>query len=124
MVEKAFEALLVSLNLNPLDPKAHPKPDFIGSEVHVCGDSPMTHISVTVEGVSRSSPNYYPMLVRWSTLDNWDHAFGSASLLALRLSDIIVINNLAFAMMKATPQVCPSLLHFGSILFTDVKQRL
>jgi hypothetical protein len=44
--------------------KAHPKQDFICSEVRVRdSDIPMTHIAVPIEGVSRSSPKYYPMFV-------------------------------------------------------------
>jgi hypothetical protein len=52
------------LSPNPilLDRKAHPKSDFIGSEVRVRDDHiPTTHITVAVEGVRRSSPDYYPV---------------------------------------------------------------
>jgi Peptidase M16 inactive domain len=51
---------------NPLGPtgKAHPKQDFICSEVRIRdGDIPTTHIAVPIKGVSRSSPEYYPMFV-------------------------------------------------------------
>ena len=33
----------ISLNLDLLGPKAHPKPNFISSEVHACDDFPTTH---------------------------------------------------------------------------------
>jgi mitochondrial-processing peptidase subunit beta len=49
--EKAFGTLPVSPNPIPLDRKAHPKSDFIGSEVRVHDDIPTTHIAVAVEGV-------------------------------------------------------------------------
>jgi processing peptidase subunit beta len=63
-VEKAFGTLPVSLNPNPLGHEAHPKPDFIGLEVHKSDDDiPMTHIAVAIEGISQSLPNYYPMLI-------------------------------------------------------------
>ncbi|KAN0118512.1 hypothetical protein V8E52_005242 [Russula decolorans] len=67
MAEKAFGTLPVSPKPNLLGPKAHPKQDFIGSEVRVRDDNiPTTPIAVAVEGVSWSSPDYYPMLVMQS----------------------------------------------------------
>jgi hypothetical protein len=45
-----------------------------------------------------------------------DRAIGSASLLSSHLLDIIVKHNLVFALKKGTPQVCPSVLHPGSLL--------
>ncbi|KAF8490439.1 Metalloenzyme, LuxS/M16 peptidase-like protein, partial [Russula emetica] len=45
--EKAFGTLPVSPNPIPLGCKAHPKPDFIGSEVRIQDDNiPTTHIAV------------------------------------------------------------------------------
>ena len=75
----------ISLNLNLLGPKAHPKPDFIGSEVHTRDDFPTTHIALTVGGASWSSPNYYPRLVMHSILGNWGGALSSALLLSIPL---------------------------------------
>ena len=99
--EKAFGTLPVSPNPIPLGRKAHPKPDFIGSEVRVRDDDiPTTHIAVAVEGVSWSSPDYYPMLVMQSIFGNWDRALGSASLLSSRLSEIIAKHNLANSYMS------------------------
>ena len=76
----------ISLNLNPLGPKAHPKPDFIGSEVHARDGFPTTHIALTVEGTSWSSLNYYPRLVMHSILGNRGGALSSAFSSALLLS--------------------------------------
>ena len=58
------------------------------------------HIAVAVEGVSWSSPDFYPMLVTQSIFSNWDHALGYASLLSPRLSDIIMKLNLANSYMS------------------------
>ncbi|KAF8260981.1 Metalloenzyme, LuxS/M16 peptidase-like protein [Lactarius quietus] len=99
--EKSFGTLPVSTNPIPLGRKAHPKPDFIGSEVRIRDDNiPTAHIAVAVEGVSWSSPDYYPMLVMQSIFGNWDRALGSASLLSSRLSDIIAKHNLANSYMS------------------------
>jgi processing peptidase subunit beta len=77
------------------------KPDFVGSEVRVRDDDiPTAHIAVAVEGVSWSSPDYYPMLVMQSIFGNWDRALGSASLLSSHLSDTIAKHNLANSYMS------------------------
>ncbi|KAI0298137.1 Metalloenzyme, LuxS/M16 peptidase-like protein [Multifurca ochricompacta] len=77
------------------------QPNFIGSEVRIRDDDiPTAHIAVAIEGVSWSSPDYYPMLVMQSVFGNWDRALGSASLLSSRLSDIIAKHNLANSYMS------------------------
>jgi len=49
--EKEFRTLPILPNPIPLSCKAHPKPDFAGSEVRVHdNDIPMAHIAVVVEG--------------------------------------------------------------------------
>jgi processing peptidase subunit beta len=99
--EKAFGTIPVSPNPIPLGRKAHSKPDFVGSEVRIRDDDITTaHIAVAVEGVSWSSPDYYPMLVMQSIFGNWDRALGSASLLSSRLSDVIAKHNLANSYMS------------------------
>ncbi|KAH9165519.1 Metalloenzyme, LuxS/M16 peptidase-like protein [Lactarius sanguifluus] len=71
--EKSFGTLPVSANPIPLGRNSHPKPDFVGSEVRIRDDDiPTAHIAVAVEGVSWSSPDYYPMLVMQSIFGNWD----------------------------------------------------
>ncbi|KAI0049401.1 hypothetical protein FA95DRAFT_1556875 [Auriscalpium vulgare] len=99
--EKSFGSLPVSPNPIPLGRQAHPKTKFIGSEVRIRDDDiPTAHVAIAVEGVSWSSPDYYPMLVMQSIFGNWDRALGSASLLSSRLSDIISQNNLANSYMS------------------------
>ncbi|KAI0299489.1 Metalloenzyme, LuxS/M16 peptidase-like protein [Russula brevipes] len=110
--EKAFGTIPVSPNPIPLGRKAHPKPDFVGSEVRVRDDDiPTAHIAVAVEGVSWSSPDYYPMLVMQSIFGNWDRALGSASLLSSRLSDVIAKHNLANSYIENLGNL-DDLMHF------------
>ena len=58
--EKEFRTLPISSNPTPISHKAHPKPDFVGSEVHVHDDDIPNfrwHISlIVVKGVTWSSP--------------------------------------------------------------------
>ena len=99
----------ISLNLNPLSPKAHPKPHFIGSEVHARDGFPTTHIALTVEGASWSSPNYYPRLVISSS---W--AIGAAH--SVLHCSCLFPCYLSRLVKEATPQVRSSLLHPGPLL--------
>ncbi len=99
--EKHFSSLPVSANPIPLGRLAHPKTQFIGSEVRIRDDtSPTAHIAIAVEGVGWSSPDYYPMLVMQSIMGNWDRSLGAASLMSSQLSHIISSNNLANSFMS------------------------
>lgn len=101
LAEKHFSALPVSSNPIPLGRQAHPKTQFVGSEVRIRDDTlPTAHIAVAVEGVGWSSPDYYPMLVMQSIFGNWDRSLGSSSLMSSRLSNIISSNNLANSFMS------------------------
>ena len=101
LAEKHFSTLPVSPNPIPLGRQAHGKSDFVGSEVRVRDDTMDTaHIAIAVEGVSWSSPDYFPMLVMQSIFGNWDRALGSSPLLSSRLSHIVSSNNLANSFMS------------------------
>ncbi|CAL1713564.1 unnamed protein product [Somion occarium] len=101
LAEKHFSTLPVSPNPIPLGRLAHPKTQFVGSEVRIRDDTlPTAHIAVAVEGVGWSSPDYFPMLVMQSIFGNWDRSLGSASLMSSRLSHIISSNNLANSFMS------------------------
>ncbi|GBE85172.1 Mitochondrial-processing peptidase subunit beta [Sparassis crispa] len=101
LAEKHFSSLPVSVNPIPLGRLAHPKTNFVGSEVRVRDDElPTAHLAIAVEGVSWSSPDYYPMLVMQSIFGNWDRSLGSAGLMSSRLSHIISSNNLANSFMS------------------------
>ena len=58
--EKEFRTLPVSPNPTPLSCKAHPKPDFVGLEVHVHDNDILNfrwHILlIVIKGVTWSSP--------------------------------------------------------------------
>ncbi len=86
LAEKNFSGLPVSSNPIKLGQVAHGKSDFVGSEVRVRDDTmPTAHIAIAVEGVSWSSPDYFPMLVMQSILGNWDRALGASPLLSSKL---------------------------------------
>jgi len=77
------------------------KPSFVGSEVKVRDDTmPTCNVAIAVEGVSWSSPDYYPMLVMQSVMGNWDRSLGAQSILSSRLSHTISANNLANSFMS------------------------
>ncbi|KAF8336731.1 Metalloenzyme, LuxS/M16 peptidase-like protein [Amanita rubescens] len=99
--EKHFGTLPVSPKPIPLGRLSHPKTNFIGSEVRIRDDEvPTAHIAIAVEGVSWSSPDYFPMMVMQSIFGNWDRSLGSSPLLSSRLSHIISSNNLANSYMS------------------------
>lgn len=101
LAEKHFSGLPVSPNPIPLGRLAHNKTPFSGAEVRVRDDTmPTAHIAIAVEGVSWSSPDYFPMLVMQSIFGNWDRALGSSPLLSSRLSTIVSKNNLANSFMS------------------------
>jgi hypothetical protein len=100
-LRKSFSTLPISLSPFPLGCKAHQKPDFVGSDVRIRNDDiPTAHIAVAIEGVSWSSPDYYPMLIMRSIFGNWDHMLSSASLLSSHLSDTIAKHNLTNSYMS------------------------
>lgn len=101
LAEKHFSALPISPNPIPLGRLAHPRTDFVGSEVRVRDDElPCAHVAIAVEGVGWSSPDYFPMLAMQSIMGNWDRSLGASPLLSSRLSHIISSNNLANSFMS------------------------
>ncbi|KAH6912853.1 Metalloenzyme, LuxS/M16 peptidase-like protein [Coprinopsis sp. MPI-PUGE-AT-0042] len=101
LAEKHFSSLPVSANPIPLGRQAHPKTAFVGSEVRIRDDeSPTANIAVAVEGVSWSSPDYFPMMVMQSIFGNWDRSLGASSLTSSRLSHTISAHNLANSYMS------------------------
>ncbi|KAF6756019.1 Metalloenzyme, LuxS/M16 peptidase-like protein [Ephemerocybe angulata] len=101
LAEKHFSALPVSPAPIPLGKLAHPKTTFVGSEVRIRDDDmPTANIAIAVEGVSWSSPDYFPMMVMQSIFGNWDRSLGASSLTSSRLSHIVSSNNLANSFMS------------------------
>ncbi|KAG8825424.1 hypothetical protein FRC17_008650 [Serendipita sp. 399] len=101
LAEKQFSSLPQSANPAPLGRLAHTKTDFVGSEVRIRDDTMSTcNVAIAVEGVSWSSPDYFPMLVMQSIFGNWDRSLGASPLLSSRLSHIISSNNLANSFMS------------------------
>ena len=101
LAEKHFSSIPVSPKPIPLGRLSHPKTSFIGSEVRVRNDDlPTANFAIAVEGVSWSSPDYFPMIVMQSIFGNWDRSLGSSLLLSSKLSHIISANNLANSYMS------------------------
>jgi processing peptidase subunit beta len=101
LAEKHFSTLPKSLNPVPLGRLSHTKTDFVGAEVRIRDDTMSTcNVAIAVEGVSWSSPDYFPMLVMQSIFGNWDRSLGASPLLSSRLSHIISSNNLANSFMS------------------------
>lgn len=102
LAEEHFSGLPTSSNpiaLGGSASRAQPT-KFVGSEVRIRDDtSPTCNLAIAVEGVSWSSPDYFPMLVLQSIMGNWDRSLGSSSLLSSRLSHVISSNNLANSFM-------------------------
>jgi mitochondrial-processing peptidase subunit beta len=101
LASKHFGALPVGTQRIGLGATAHPKTDFVGSEVRIRDDTmPAAHIALAVEGAGWRSPDYFPMLVMQSIFGNWDRSLGSSALLSSRLSHIVSSNNLANSYMS------------------------
>lgn len=100
LAEKHFSNLPVSPNPLALGRAGHGTTRFVGSEVRQRDDTqPACSFAIAVEGVSWSSPDYFPMLVMQSIMGNWDRSLGSSPLLSSRLSHIVSSNNLANSFM-------------------------
>jgi processing peptidase subunit beta len=101
LAEKHFSTLPVSPNPIPLGRLAHSKTKFVGSEVRIRDDElPTANIALAVEGVSWSSPDYFPMMVMQSIFGNWDRSLGASPIMSSRLSHIVSSNNLANSFMS------------------------
>ncbi|CAO1618690.1 unnamed protein product [Parajaminaea phylloscopi] len=100
LAEKHFSGLPVSPSPLGLGKSSSAPTKFVGSEVRIRDDTqPTCNFAIAVEGVSWSSPDYYPMLVLQSIMGNWDRSLGSSPLLSSRLSHIVSSNNLANSFM-------------------------
>ena len=101
LATKHFATLPVSPKPIPLGRLTHPKSTFVGSEVRIRNDDlPTAHIAVAVEGVSWSSPDFFPLMVMQSIFGNWDRSVGASPHISSRLSHLISSNNLANSFMS------------------------
>ncbi|EJD50912.1 mitochondrial processing peptidase beta subunit [Auricularia subglabra TFB-10046 SS5] len=101
LAEKHFGGLPTSTKPVQFGRPAGQRTAFIGSEVRIRDDTMDTaHIAIAVEGVSWSSPDYFPMLVMQSIFGNWDRSLGASGLLSSRLSHIVASNSLANSFMS------------------------
>jgi len=100
LAEKHFSGLPTSSAPLQVGGSTSAPSKFVGSEVRIRDDTSATcNVAIAVEGVSWSSPDYFPMLVLQSIMGNWDRSLGSSPLLSSRLSHIISSQNLANSFM-------------------------
>ncbi|KAG2174211.1 hypothetical protein INT43_004232 [Umbelopsis isabellina] len=77
------------------------KPRFTGSEIRLRDDTmPQAHIAMAVEGVSWTSPDYFPMLVLQSIIGSWDRTLGATGHMSSRLSAVVNKHQLANSFMS------------------------
>lgn len=75
--------------------------EFVGSEVRIRDDTlPTAYIALAVEGVSWTSPDYYPALVAQAVIGSWDRVQGTANNQGSKLSSIVASNHLANSFMS------------------------
>lgn len=101
LAEKHFSSLPVAASPTQFGRVSGQRTSFIGSEVRARDDTlDAAHIAIAVEGVSWSSPDYFPMLVMQAIFGNWDRSLGASGLLSSRLSHIVASNSLANSFMS------------------------
>ncbi|KAJ3266597.1 55 kDa erythrocyte membrane protein [Chytriomyces hyalinus] len=77
------------------------KPTFIGSDLRArYDDHPTAHLAFAVEGVSWTSPDYWPLLVAQSVIGSWDRALGAAPHLSNKLVSNVSTHHLANSFMS------------------------
>ncbi|KAI8910362.1 Metalloenzyme, LuxS/M16 peptidase-like protein [Gorgonomyces haynaldii] len=95
------------------------KPTFIGSEVRArFDDHPTAHIAMAVEGVSWTSPDYWPLLVAQAITGSWDRTLGHASHAASPLARIVDKYQLANSFMTFNTSYTDTGL-FGTYCVTE-----
>jgi len=101
LAEKQFGKLPVSSRPLLLGTSRDAKPEFVGSEVRLRGDTiPTANIAIAVEGVGWKHDDYWPMLVMQAIVGNYDRALGSAPHMSSKLSSIVHNNGLANSYMS------------------------
>jgi len=77
------------------------KPTFVGSDLRArFDDHPTAHLAFAVEGVSWTSPDYWPLLVAQALCGSWDRSLGASSHVSSPLAKIISKENLANSYMS------------------------
>jgi processing peptidase subunit beta len=100
------------------------KADFIGSEALIRYDEmPTAHIAMAVEGVSWTSPDYWPLLVAQSIVGTWDRSLGSAGNVSSRLAQVLGKYGLANSFMSFNTSYSDTGL-FGIYAVSEAKMNL
>lgn len=81
--------------------KVPQKAQFYGSDFRARFDNhPTAHVAIAVEGVSWTSPDYWPLLVAQSIIGNWDRYLGATSDTSSRLAQKVHKYNLCNSFMS------------------------
>lgn len=56
-------------------------------------DQPSAHIVLAVEGVSWTSPDYWPLLIAQSIVGSWDRSLGAPGHVSSKLVNTISLKN-------------------------------
>ncbi|KCV71958.1 hypothetical protein H696_01367 [Fonticula alba] len=100
------------------------KPRIIGSEIRVRNDEmPYTYVGLAHEGVSHTSPDYFPMMIAQSILGSWDRNIAGGANVSSRLARRFAVDELvsSFAAFNICYQDTGL---FGLQMVTDNKLRL
>ncbi|KAJ3191706.1 hypothetical protein HDU67_005755, partial [Dinochytrium kinnereticum] len=77
------------------------KPKFMGSDVRASvADHPTAHVAMAVEGVSWTSPDYWPLLVAQSVVGSWDRSLGATPNVSSGLAQSLYKYGLANSFMS------------------------
>ncbi len=96
LAEKHFGSLAAGAPRSALKKAA-----FIGSEVRARFDNhPTAHVALAVQGVSWTSPDYWPLLVAQSIVGSWDRSLGAAGNVSSRLAQNLYKYDLANSFMS------------------------
>jgi mitochondrial-processing peptidase subunit beta len=108
---------------SPTKPKPA-KPVFVGSDVRArFDDHPTAHVALAVEGVSWTSPDYWPLLVAQTIVGSWDRAFGAANHVSNKLVNEITKHHLANSFMSFNTSYTDTGL-FGIYTVSENKEQL
>jgi processing peptidase subunit beta len=98
LTEKAFKNLPKESSLGPI--KIEPA-TFTGSEVRIRNDEmDRAHITISVEGVGWTDPDYFPLLVTQSIVGSWDRGLGAGNNLSSKLAQNLAKHNLVDSFMS------------------------
>jgi len=92
LAKSAFSAIPTKSNVT----REQITSEFVGSQILVRNDDlPLAHVTVAVEGVSWSDPEYYTLQLIQVLLGSWDHTMGGMNNLSSALCELVANEGLA-----------------------------